>query len=101
MSVQDTVNSIADRLSAVSDQLSKGFDEVRGKIAELEANSRESVDFSAVNAALDKVAGQAQALDDVVPDAVAEEPVLDEEPVSDDLVPVVEAEVVQEPEETV
>ena len=74
MSFQEQVDAIAVRLSAVSSQLAQGFDEVRGKISELEAAvaSGGSADFSAVNAALDTVAGQAQSLDDIVPDTVVE-----------------------------
>lgn len=81
MSLQETIDNIALRLSVVSEQLGKGLDEVRGKIAELEANSSESVDFSAVNAALDAVSFQAQSLDNVVPDVVTDEVV--EEPVEE------------------
>ncbi len=74
MGVQETIDGIAAQLSAVSGQLSRGLEEVRGKIADLEAlsNAGESVDFSAVNAALAAVSDQAQALDNIVPDAVAE-----------------------------
>lgn len=74
MGVQETIDGIAAQLSAVSGQLSRGLEEVRGKIADLEAlsNAGESVDFSAVNAALAAVSDQAQALDSIVPDAVAE-----------------------------
>ena len=74
MGLQDTVDSIAARLADVSVELAKGFDEVRNKISELEAAvaAGETVDFTAVNAALDTVSGQAEALDNVVPDAVSE-----------------------------
>lgn len=74
MGVQETIDGIAAQLSAVSVKLSRGLEEVRGKIADLEAlsNAGESVDFSAVNAALAAVSDQAQALDNIVPDAVAE-----------------------------
>ena len=90
MSFQEQVDQIAVRLTAVSAQLAKGFDEVHGKISELEEKvaSGETVDFSAVNAALDSVAAQAESLDSIVPDVVAEEPVVEE--------PVVEPEVVVE-----
>lgn len=75
MSVQETINEIASRLSSVSAQLAKGLDEVRGKIADLEAQAAagETVDFTAVNEALAAVTNQAQSLDDVVPDAISEE----------------------------
>lgn len=79
MSVQETLDNVASRLSSVSDQLAKGLDEVRGKISELEAQvaAGETADFTAVNAALDAVSNQAQALDSVVPDAVTDVPVED------------------------
>jgi ABC-type transporter Mla subunit MlaD len=82
VSFQEQVDAIAVRLSAVSSQLAEGFDEVRGKISELEAAvaAGGSADFSAVNAALDTVAGQAQSLDDIVPDT-APEPTPEPEPV--------------------
>lgn len=91
MSFQEQVDQIAVKLSAVSTQLAKGFDEVHGKISELEAKiaSGETVDFSAVNAALDSVAAQAESLDSIVPDVVAEEPVV-EEPVVEEPEVVVE-----------
>ena len=90
MGLQDTVDSIAARLTNVSLQLAKGFDEVRSKIETLEAQviAGETPDFSAVNAALDLVSSQAQALDDVVPDAVSDPVVVPE---------VVEEPVVEEP----
>lgn len=74
MGVQETIDGIAAQLSAVSGQLSRGLEEVRGKIADLEAlsNAGESVDFSAVNAALAAVSDQAQALDSIVSYAVPE-----------------------------
>lgn len=91
MSFQEQVDQIAVKLSAVSVQLAKGFDEVRGKISELEEQiaSGQTADFSAVNSALDSVAAQADSLDAIVPDVVVEEPPV-EEPV------VVEPEVVVE-----
>ena len=98
MSFQEQVDQIAVKLTAVSAQLAKGFDEVHGKISELEEKvaSGETVDFSAVNAALDSVAAQAESLDSIVPDVVAEDPVVEpvEEPVEEPVV--VEPEVVVE-----
>lgn len=91
MSVQDTLNNVAARLSSVSDQLARGLDEVRGKIAELENQvaAGGAADFTAVNAALEAVSSQAQALDNVVPEAVSvDETPVDETPVEPVDVPV-------------
>lgn len=107
MSVQESVNAIASRLNTVSAHLTKVLGEVVNKIAELEAkaNAGEEVDFTEVNAALEAVAAQAQALDNVVPDVLSEpvEVSTDSEPVVDELVevPVVEEPTVEEPTEVV
>lgn len=68
MSLQDTVN-------ALTDQLSKAKNEIVSKISDLEAQvaAGEAVDLEPLKAAV-------QALDDVVPDEVTEEPVEEPEP---------------------
>jgi len=88
VSVQETLDNIASRLSSVSSQLARGLEEVHGKISELEVKvaAGEVADFSAVNAALEVVSNQAHALDNVVPEAVSEVPLEEDDVVVDDVV---------------
>ncbi len=84
MATQAEVDALKDRIGAVGSTLSRGLDEVRSEIANLKdqvANAQPPVDLSGLEAAVDSVAGQAQALDDVVPDVIPEpepEPVEEE-----------------------
>ena len=67
--VTTIMGAVQDAVDAVAVQLGKAKDEIVSKIADLEAQiaAGETPDLSALKAA-------AQALDDVVPDAVIEEP---------------------------
>ena len=70
--LQTTLDEVTTSLSSISTQLNKGFTEVTAKIDELASQAGDSVDPATVQALKDQVAalaGQAQALDDVVPDA--------------------------------
>ncbi len=69
VNIQMKVSEIASTLTAVSDQLSKAKGEILAKIAALET-SLSNVDLPPdATAALDGLKTQAQALDDIVPDA--------------------------------
>jgi hypothetical protein len=97
--------SVQDQINAIVAQLHKAKDEIVGKLEEatagiqaqlVDAGVAEEVDLSAL-------AGIAQALDDLVPDAAVDEAVdeaseEDEASVEDETSDVVEAEVVEEDE---
>lgn len=84
---------LVDDLNAVKDQLGKVKAEIVGKLGELQnalADATSTKD-EAVAAAVASLKEAAQALDDVVPDAIApappvEEPVVEEQVVTEDTV---------------
>lgn len=79
MATQEEVNALSERLGNVSSQLTKGFNEIQGEIQDLkdQAAAGASIDLSTLESQVDSLAGQAQALDDIVPDA--DQPVSEEE----------------------
>lgn len=83
MATQAEVNALSERLGEVSTQLSKGLSEVVSEIQTLkdEVAAGEPVDLSTLESKVGAIAGQAQALDDIVPDVIPEpEPETPSEP---------------------
>jgi chromosome segregation ATPase len=73
--VQDAVNALAAKLDESSNQLTQGLSEVQQEISRLQSlPAGEEVDLSQLSQKVDAVAEKAQALDNVVPDAVQELP---------------------------
>lgn len=73
--LENTMGAVADALAGVKDQLAKAQTEITGKISDLEAQLAAKGSLDADDqAAIDALKTQAQALDDIVPDAPADNP---------------------------
>lgn len=75
--LDDVLTEISTNLDNISTQLAKGFNEVTAKIEELQAAAGEPVDPAVLDTLHNQVqalAGQAQALDDLVPDVPPQQP---------------------------
>ena len=68
------LNELATTLAALDAQLGKAKDEIVAKIAELQFALTDVEIPADAQAALDSLTSKVQALDDVVPDVVPEEP---------------------------
>lgn len=74
MATQAEVNALTERLGVVSEQLNKGLSEVVSEIQKLkdQVAAGEPVDLSALESQVGAIAGQAQTLDEIVPDVIPE-----------------------------